>query len=294
MRTHACIAWWLPAAGMLLLCLAATPVAGQEPAEPLLPRLTEMGRWAVGESDQPCVLRNRCIRFFHMPTGVISDPLGADLDSDPPPGDADAGRPAADADDLDLPVQAALFQDNPYFDFQRPGDVGGPGYYHIYTQVQLFANETTACSLGLQAVTPAGLENDGLADGPTAFYPNLALVHELFDGLAVEGFVGKNLRARSGWEDHWGHSLHYGVALAHPLPGFDRDALPRVDFFVETLGRYRVDGDVRPGGPAVWEVLPGLHWHVADNCWLTGGVLMPLTTLRRDPGLWQLTCSWQF
>jgi hypothetical protein len=292
MKTAALSCRWPYAAGFLLACLTAGPAAGQGPDEPLLPRFLDVGRWAAPDGERPSALRNRCLRFFRMPSGIAGDPVGADFDSDLAP-EADARRPA-DPDDRDLPVQANLYTDNPYFDFRRPGDVGGPGFYRIHTQMQLFETETTGCTLGLQAVTPAGLENDGLADGPTQFYPNLALIQELFDGLALEGFVGKNVRARSGWEDHVGRSLHYGLAVAHPLPGFDSGSLPQVHFFVEALGRYRMDGEARPGGPAAWELLPGLHWRMGDNWWLSGGVIVPLNAGPRETGLWQVTCSWQF
>jgi hypothetical protein len=296
MKTHTRTRWWPYAAGLLLVCLANQPVVGQDSADAPLPRLLDLGRWATADGDRPCTLRNRCLHFFLMPTGVASDPLGADLDSDLAAVDgAGSPPPGAGPENPDSPFQAALFADNPYFDFRRPGDVGGPGFYRIHTQVQLLETETTGCTLGLQAVTPAGLENDGLAGGPTAFYPNLAVFHELFDGLAFQGFVGKNLRARPGWDDQLGRSLQYGVALAHPVPFFDSPALPQVHFFLEALGRYRVDGEASPGGAAgVWELLPGMHWRMGDNCWLSGGVLMPLNSSRRDAGLWQLTCSWQF
>jgi hypothetical protein len=124
----------------------------------------------------------------------------------------------------------------------------------------------------------------------------VALYHELFGGLEVQGFVGKNVRLRPGWEDHIKNSLHYGVALAHAVPGLDvdRGPLPRVDIFLEALGRYRMDGESGTAGPAAWDLLPGLHWRMGENWWLSGGVLVPLTTPRSDGGRWQLTCSWQF
>lgn len=292
MTTDAPNRCWSFLVGLVVLCLASGPAPGQGSDEPLLPRLADAARWVTDtDNDQPCGLRNRCIRFFRMPTGFASDPVGADLDAEPVAGEV--GGPAA-PDDAGLPVQAALYSDNPCFDFRRPGEVGGPGFYKIYTQVQLFETDSTGCTLGLEAVTPAGLENDGLADGPTALYPNLALVHELFEGVAVEGFVGKNLRVRPGWEDRLGHSLDYGVAVAQPLPCFDSLTLPQVHFFLEALGRYRVDGDVRAGNQPVWELLPGLHWRMGENWWLTGGVLMPLNAPLRDFNVWQVTCSWQF
>ena len=290
---------WLSTAGLLLACLLGRPAFGQEvravapdPTEdPILPRPFDLGRWAT-DSAPSAAARARCVHLFHMPTGFLSDPVGADLDPD-----ADAAAvPVPDPDGDDLPVQAALYLDKPYFDFRRPGDPGGLGFYRIHTQLQVVENETTGCTLGLQAVTPAGLENDGIEDGPTVLVPNVALYHELFGGLEVQGFLGKNLRLRPGWEDHIKHSLDYGVALAHPVPGFDVDSgpLPRVDFFLEALGRYRMAGEVRPGGPAAWDLLPGLHWRMGESWWLSGGVLLPLTAPRFDASGWQLTCSWQF
>jgi hypothetical protein len=301
MRTRALTSRWFFTAGLLLACLPGRPAWGQEfravpadpPEEPILPSPFELGRWAgATDGDRAAAARGRAVHLFHMPTGFLSDPVEAALDPDlAPPGEPAA---AAEPDGADLPIQAAMYQDNPYFDFRRPGDPGGPGFYRIHTQLQVLGSETTGCTLGLQAVTPAGLENDGLADGPTVLVPNVALYHELFNGLEIQGFVGKNVRLRSGWEDHIKHSLHYGVALAHAVPGFDGGPLPHVDFFLEALGRYRMEGEARSGAPAVWELLPGLHWRVGDNWWLSGGVLMPLNTPRFEMGKWQLTCSWQF
>ena len=41
-------------------------------------------------------------------------------------------------------------------------------------------------------------------------------------------------------------------------------------------------------------MLPGLHWKVADNWWMSGGVILPVGAPRSEPGLWQFTCSLQF
>jgi hypothetical protein len=290
MKTATLCSRWTYAAALVLVGLAAGSAPGQAADDSSLPRFLDLVRAAGGDAERPSALRGRCVRFFRMPSGIAGEPVGADLDNDQPPGDAGGTSPEAP----DLPVQAALYTDNPYFDFRRPGDVGGPGYYRIHTQVQLVETDTTGCTLGLQAVTPAGQENDGLADGPTVFYPNLALVQQLFDGLSFEGFVGKTMRARPGWEDHVGRSLHYGVALAHPVPGFDAPSLPQVHVFVEALGRYRIAGAESSGTPAVWELLPGLHWRMGDSWWLSGGVIVPLNAGPRETGLWQVTCSWTF
>ncbi len=289
-----------PVLGLLTACLLGTRAAGQDldfrapgaPSEPLLPRAWDLARWTgTGDSDRPAGDPLRSMRLFGMPTGFLSQPVGADLDPDVPPSE-DAAPPEPGGD---LPVLAAMWNDNPYFDFRRPGDVGGYGYYRIHSQLQLLGTQRTGCSLGMQAVTPAGLESDGIAEGPTVVAPHFALFHEVSDGTAVQAFVGKDLRVIPRLDDRFGGGFRYGMAVAQRVPGFDGGTLPYVHVFLEALGRYRIDGESSPGGgPAVWELLPGLHWRVGDSCWVSGGVLMPLGASHIDLGLWQLTCSWQF
>ena len=86
--------------------------------------------------------------------------------------------------------------DNPYFDFRRSNDPGGVGYTRVNTQVQLFDTSRTACSVGLQAVTPSGQEFDGLGDkfGTTAVTPGVSLFHMLDDdATALQAYVGKHM-----------------------------------------------------------------------------------------------------
>jgi hypothetical protein len=260
----------------------------------LLPRALDYCAGAGSDSDRPLTNRPGSIRLFHMPTGFLSGPLGADLDADAVPPDAGDAGMAPRSDGADVPLQAAMIADNPFFDFRRPGDVGGLGFYRIETQVQVLETERAGCTLGLQAITPAGLEVDGLADGPTVCRPNLAWFHEVGEGGALQGFVGKNFRLNSGWGEHLGAGFAYGMAVNHPLPWFDASPMPRIHVFVEALGRYRIDGETNGRGAAAWELLPGLHWRVGDGCWLSGGVIVPLNAARPDVGLWQVTASWQF
>src|SRR5690242_6578890 len=138
---------WLSAVGLLLACLLGRHVAAQEvravdpdPAEePILPRPFDLSRLAA-DADRSAA-RGRAVHLFHMPTGFLSDPVGAEADADTDP----AGSPAPDPDGADLPIQAALYPDNPYFDFRRPGDPGGPGFYRIHTQLQVLEYDTTGC-----------------------------------------------------------------------------------------------------------------------------------------------------
>jgi hypothetical protein len=55
--------------------------------------------------------------------------------------------------------------------------------------------------------------------------------------------------------------------------------------FFQALGRYRYDGDPssqrRTG---TWELVPGIHWRMGDNCWMSLGASR----------FSLLTCSWQF
>src|SRR5581483_1463210 len=120
-------------------------------------------------------------RFFRIPYGYLPD--GGEPEAGEPPAGDDDGR-----------WQFAMGNDNPYLSFRRPGDPGGVGYLKVQTLVPFLEGPHTEVSLGLQAVTPAGLESDGLADGHTVLSPTLVWFHDL-GGLAVQGFVGQHLPA---------------------------------------------------------------------------------------------------
>src|SRR5262249_21766212 len=93
------------------------------------------------------------IRLFRIQPGFLSDPPGLDQD--------DRGLPdLKDADDGPDFVTVAIGNDNPFFEFRQPGDPGGVGFTRVNTQLQLFDTTRTACSLGLQAVTPGGAQFD--------------------------------------------------------------------------------------------------------------------------------------
>jgi hypothetical protein len=174
--------------------------------------------------------------------------------------------------------------DNPFFDYRWRNDPGGVGFYKLHSQVQLVDQGRTSLCLGLQAVTPAGLEVGGLADGPTVFSPALAWFQELGQGAALQGFVAKNFRARSGWTDDLETNIHYGMALQYALPGLA--FCPRQSFhlFVEALGRYRYDGETIPGRSMNWEFIPGIHWRMGEKWWLEVGAAK--TSI--------ITCGWHF
>jgi hypothetical protein len=230
-----------------------------------------------------------------MPTAIPSEPVGLDTDNDAVVNDADAGGAGNERDAArDSRFKLAVGSDNPFFDFRRPGDPGGVGFYRLHSQVLLFDNQKTGLSMGLQAVTPAGLEADGVADGPTILSPHFAWFHQVGNGTAIQGFVGKNVRANSHWSDSLERQINYGLALQSPLPGTESTPGRSVHLFLEALGRYRIDGDPSLRSPLNWELLPGIHWQLGESWWMSGGILMPLTATRPDARLWQITCSWQF
>jgi hypothetical protein len=241
--------------------------------------------------DSPQGPRDPRVRLFRMPSAFPTDPVGLDSDSDATTSDAD---PLSDRDSWDGRLRVAMGADNPFFDFRRPSDPGGVGYYKLHSQLLLFDTQKTGLSMGLQAVTPAGMEAEGLPDGPTILSPNFALFYEVGKGAAIQGFVGKNVRANSRWSEGLERDIQYGVALQSPLPGVETKNNRAVHFFLEALGRYRSEADPNLRNPANWELLPGLHWQMGENWWMSGGVLMPLAPARLDSHLWQITCSWQF
>jgi hypothetical protein len=230
------------------------------------------------------------IRLFRMPTGFLSDPVGI-IDDDAVSGDDAAGDVVNDPR-----LGLVLGTDNPFFDFRSPGDPGGVGYYKVNTQYQLMDSRRTCLSFAFQAATPAGLDSFGVAGGPTVIDPALAWYHELENGLAFQGFVAKSLAARAHWSDNLERSVRYGVAVQSPLPGTAASSPGSVHMFVEALGYSRLVEDTPgPREWASWQLLPGLHWQVRENWWLSGGLIVPLQgSYRFDPDFWQITCSWRF
>ena len=231
-------------------------------------------------------------QLFRMPVGFLTNPVGLDSDDDDPlPNPESATAPSFPGEDR---IQLILGQDNPFFDFRYPGDPGGVGYYRLHTQYQLLDSSTGGLCLGLRAVTPAGLEADGLARGHTILTPALAWYQDLGGNLALHGYIGKNLRAANGWTDSLERSLHYGMALQQPIPGMSSTTIGSLHFFVEALGRQRSSPDLGASPTFNWEVLPGLHWQMGENWWMSGGFVLPMGASRPETNLWQITCSWRF
>jgi len=294
----------LPALSLVSYLLAFAVVGGSAVAQSLSPDPSDLWRDPIlprglatagtgPPSDSSCCGRSMACRLFRMPSALPTDPVGLEADIDPVPAEA-AGAPNDRDSTGDGRLKIAIGTDNPFFAFRRPGDPGGVGFYRLHSQVLLFDSEKVGLSMGLRAVTPAGLEADGVADGPTVLSPHFAWFHEVGDGTAVQGFIGKNLRANSRWSDSLERQINYGVALQRPVLGTESTPGRSVHLFLEALGRYRVDGDPSQRALPNWELLPGIHWRLGETWWMSGGIMMPLNAPRPDAHLWQITCSWQF
>jgi hypothetical protein len=218
------------------------------------------------------------LHLFNMPSGFLYEPIGIDMDDgvgDEPP------QPMAKSA---VPVQVTLGMDNPFFDYRWRTEAGGYGYYLLDSQVQLLDKGSTSLCLGLQAVTPAGLDAGGVADGPTVLRPSLAWFQEIGSAAALQGFVSKSVRAHAGWSEDFETGFRYGVGLQYAVPWLAITPNQSVYFFMEALGRYQQLPDVGAARPPLLEVIPGIHWRMGDNWWIAVGAA------RR--GL--VTCSWQF
>jgi hypothetical protein len=258
------------------------PVGGLRADEP--PRWPfEAGpsRDAEGPSARP-----DWIRLFGLQPAFLSDPLGLDYDEPPgQPPEPDTGPEW---------LQLSMGNDNPFFDLRRRGDPGGIGYYRVVTQAKLVDTYSTIFAVGMQAVTPAGRDTGGLQNGPTVVSPGFSLFHAFTSGTAVQGYLGKNFHLGDTDTYRLPRSARYAVAVQQPL-GDELSGLNNVFFFVEALGSYRYDASAASPGPAArWDVLPGVHWKLADNWWLSGGVGMPVQNDGLEHHFWQFTCTLQF
>jgi hypothetical protein len=270
-----------------LLLAAFTPRArGEGPPRPDLGRDPLVPSQVVTPAaGQPAEQPTHRIRLFRIQPAFLGEPPGPDPDERPAP-EAEAGPDF---------VSVAFCNDNPFFDFRRQGDPGGVGYARVNTQVQLFGTETTALALGVQAVAPAGVEYDGLPDrlGTTVLTPALSVFHALDDVTAVQAFVGKNVPIQNSAAQTVRRDVQYGMAVQRPVSTRNDDPLRFLYLSVGALGLLRTEKEARTS--AVLEVLPGLHYKVAENWWISGGLSVPVGAPRTEAGqLWQVTCSLQF
>jgi hypothetical protein len=272
------------------------------PGQPLLP-LDVLYKNCGGNADNSANRQPLRFPLFRMPAGFLYDPVGLDTDDDNPAAYFDAMQASSSSGGLadlgkDGRLGFALGSDNPYFDFREAGDPGGVGYYRFQTQCLLVDNESTCLSLGVRGAMPAGREGDGVP-GPTVFSPHLACFHELDNGLAFQGFVGKHVPAHAGWTDNLDRGVHYGVALQSAVPNFTGGLNQDVHLFVEALGKSRRTINGPQDSSSTWGVIPGLHWKLGDNWWMSSGIRVPVGaapvgSARNETGRLQFTCGWRF
>jgi hypothetical protein len=236
------------------------------------------------------------IRLFRIQPGFLSDPPGLDTDDKT---SLDGRMPEPEPDNgLDW-LTVAVGNDNPFLDFRRPNDPGGVGFTKVTSQVSLFDNSKTACSIGLAAVTPAGLASDGLPDkmGTTVVTPALSLFHALDNATALQMFIGKHMPLMNSGPQAINRDLQYGVALQRPVTTDVNDPFRCVYLSVGALGLMRLNETTNVRTPVQWEVLPGLHYKMADNWWISGALVLPVgnsTNTASTLQQWQVTCSFQF
>lgn len=223
--------------------------------------------------------------LFQAPPRSLDDRVWYSSEDDPPG--------SSDGVDGDERFQIWSGWDNPYFDFQMRGNGGGVGYETIYTQLLLADYGSGSWLLNCQASEPAGIQFNGMPNGPTVVHPSLSWFHDLAGGVGIQSFVGTFTRATNlDSMENLNRNLQYGLTLQSPLPL----AVDSKQFFlfVEALGRCRresIDGQQPPGG---WQLLPGLSWQSSQRCWITGGVMMPFGSPGAKTGMWHVTCSWNF
>jgi hypothetical protein len=263
------------------LCLVALALAGPAGAQDLAVRppeglvapprvpflLSAPGRDAeAGRSARP--------RLIGLPSSSFSVPLDG---TDAPADDAD------DAADDFAGLHVAYGTYNPFFELRHPGDPGGVGYNKFRSHLQLFDLGAGTLSLGLQAVTPAGLQAGGLQNGPTYVMPTVAWFRDLGAGTALQGYVGQNIQANARWADNLDTGFQYGMAIQTPVPGTASDGDQGVFLFLQALGRYRIDTR-QEGRPMLWEFVPGVQWRLNTNCWMSVGASRYNF----------LNCAWQY
>jgi hypothetical protein len=237
---------------------------------------------AASSAPTPTVVPSR-LQLFRMPPAFL---VGV------PWLEQDAG-PLTEAEAGPEWVSLAVGNDNPFFDFRPRGEAGGVGYNRLFSQVQLFDDSRTACSLVLQAVTPAGVQFDGLPDnrGATVLTPALSIYHLLDDdGTALQLTLNKPLAVANPAAQAIRQDLQCGLAVHTPLSSDGRAVLSAFHVSVEALGQYR--GETRT--PLTWDVLPGLHWKPADNWRISGAMALPLEKADANVRSWQITCALQF
>lgn len=236
-----------------------SPAEGPQSSIPplfLVDRFSWECRPSLSQEGQTATWQPRA-RLFRFAASILQAPLGLAEDDDAllfePTLSTVIPTSIGGADRLNVVAGT----DNPYFDFRLPDDPGGIGYYRLETQYVILDKGPSSLSLGLRATTPIGLENGGVANGPTTLHVSAGFFQELSGSLAVHGFLGQELPAEPGWARSLNRGMEYGLALQVPIPGLvpapDRD----VSVLLEALGgAHRVP---EAQEQTMWGLLPGYH-----------------------------------
>ena len=236
--------------------------------------------------------------LFRMPSGFLTGP-------DNPGGIPQAaGTAGPEADSHPESPESNRMQmfagpDNPYLDFFLPGDPGGIGYYRLQSQLQLFDTGSSSFTFNVEAVTPTLHPTLGYIPGPTVCSPAVAWFREWDSGVTVQMYAESDLRADPAWTVNVMPSVQYGLAVTRPVPLLKVSEEHAVHCFLEALGSSPLNsvaaldqyGMTRQLG---WQLLPGIHWRRGEDCWLSGGVLLPLSSNWTGSSMLQISCSWQY
>jgi hypothetical protein len=114
--------------------------------------------------------------------------------------------------------------------------------------------------------------------------PSFAWFHDLGEGAALHGFIGQDITPNSRLRENLERGMCCGFAWQYPLFFEQHNPDQGVFFFVQAVAGYRSEFENPNAAPMFWHVVPGIHWRVSSDCWLSIGAS------RRSIVTW----SWQF
>jgi hypothetical protein len=134
----------------------------------------------------------------------------------------------------------------------------------------------------MKALTPAGVESGGAAEGHTYFLPGIGVFQDLGFGAGLHGYVGQQLCADIHGATRQA-AVECGMALQCQVPGLVELTNNGVYVSVQALGRYGYQS-YNDGREMDLQLVPGVQWRVSENLWMSLGA--------SRGGM--LTCSWQY
>src|SRR5579884_1682035 len=204
------------------------PVPDASLTPTVLPVLPDAFWGSVG---LPPVPRQPPVHLFLMQPAFLYAPVGLDSDDDLGGATSDPTDPLDPDAELAARLQVSIGNDNPFFDFRSPDNPGRVGYYKLHAQYQVLETSGLSFCLGLQAFTPAGLESDGLAHGPTVLRPNFSWWQDMGNGCGLNGFVCKSVLPDTRLFDRVEQGYRCGLAWINPLNDSALTSYGSVHFF---------------------------------------------------------------